>query len=127
MACWRALLSLIMNLSRAVLLTASLLATAVASQADDHAPWVDPDTHMMWVVADNGSGLSLSQAKRFCQESSFAGFHDWVLPSINELQSLYDPAVDRDGRHVKGPLKLTGWEWSSTPGQQAGEGWVLDF
>jgi len=114
-----------MRFSTAQSFTICLLA-ALAAQADDRAPWVDPETHLMWAGADNGSGLSLSQAKRFCAESSAAGFHGWVLPSIDDLQSLYDPSVDHDGRHVKGPLKLTGWEWSSTPGQQAGEGWVLD-
>jgi NADH:flavin oxidoreductase / NADH oxidase family len=35
----------------------------------------------------------------------------------------------RQPEHVshQGPIKLTGWQWSSTPGKQAGEGWALDF
>ncbi len=127
MAYWRALFFLTNMNTVAIRLTASLLAVALAAPADDAGTWADPNTHLIWAAADNGSGLSLTQAKRFCQESSLGGFDNWVLPLIDELQSLYDPAIDRDGRHVKGPIKLTGWAWSSTPGQQPGEGWVLDF
>ncbi|MBV8706090.1 MAG: hypothetical protein JO028_02790 [Acidobacteriaceae bacterium] len=31
------------------------------------------------------------------------------------------------GYYVKGPIKLTGWQCSSTAGQQEGEAWALDF
>jgi hypothetical protein len=40
----------------------------------------------MWGTGDNGSGISLSQAKRYCSESTLGGFRDWTLPSIDELQ-----------------------------------------
>jgi len=100
---------------------------AATTAKDDRAYWVDPDTHAMWAAADNGFGISLSQAKRYCSESTAGGFKDWALPSIDELQRIYGGAGNENGRHIKGPIKLTGWEWSSTPGQQEGEGWVLDF
>jgi len=89
--------------------------------------WIDPNTKRVWMSSDNGSGLSLSQAKRYCRESSVGGFSDWTLPSIDELQGLYGGSEDAGGHHVKGPIKLTGWEWSATPGSQDGEGWALDF
>jgi Protein of unknown function (DUF1566) len=104
-----------------------LLVLASVAVADDGHVWTDPQTDRVWAVSDNGSGLSLSQANRYCRDTATGGFHDWTLPTINELQRLFDPATDRDGRHIRGPIKLTGWEWSSTPGQQEGEGWVLDF
>lgn len=56
-----------------------------------------------------------------------AGFKDWILPSIDQLQGLVARADSRATYRVKGPLKLTGWQWSSTPGKQDGEGWALDF
>jgi hypothetical protein len=27
---------------------------------------------------------------------------------------------------IKGPIRLTGWQWSATPGAQAGQGWAFD-
>jgi hypothetical protein len=89
--------------------------------------WIDPDTHLMWTAADNGSGLSWSQALRYCRELTAAGFHDWSLPSIENLQDIFDPAQNQGGYRIKAPIKLTGWQWSSTPGSQTGEGWALDF
>ena len=81
----------------------------------------------MWTKADNGSGISLSQAKRYCQASTAGGFKDWRLPAIDDLQGLFGGPGDERGYHVRGPLKLTGWRWSSTPGEREGEGWTLDF
>jgi hypothetical protein len=81
----------------------------------------------MWAAADNGSGVSLSQAKRYCSDATLGGFKDWKLPSIDELQQIFDGSANQNGRHVKGWIKLTGWEWSSTPGEQEGEGLALDF
>jgi len=104
--------------------TALILLFFIQSKPD---VWVDPATKDMWTIADNGSGLSWSQAKRYCQESRAGGFTDWTLPSIDELQGLFGGPEDASGHHIKGPLKLTGWEWSSTPGTQVGEGWSLDF
>ena len=103
------------------------LALAGFAAAQDGQVWADPQTNRVWAVSDNGSGVSLSQAKRYCRNAAVGGFHDWALPAIDELQQLFDPATDHDGRHVRGPIRITGWEWSSTPGQQDGEGWVLDF
>ena len=89
--------------------------------------WVDADTKRMWTAADNGFGLSWNQALRYCRELSLAGFKDWALPSIDDLQRIFEKENGVGGYHSKGPLKLTGWQWSATPGAQEGEGWALDF
>jgi hypothetical protein len=93
----------------------------------DSEYWIDPATNLMWTAADNGSGLSWLQAQRYCRDLRLAGFKDWKLPSIDELQAIVGNADSRSAYRVKGPLKLTGWQWSSTPGKQDGEGWALDF
>jgi hypothetical protein len=100
---------------------------AVFARSADSSVWLDPNTKRMWTAADSGSGISLSQAKRYCQASTTGGFKDWRLPEIDDLQGLFGGAEDERGYHLRGPLKLTGWQWSSTPGAQEGEGWTLDF
>jgi Protein of unknown function (DUF1566) len=100
---------------------------ALAQSNGSQQVWFDQQTRLMWTAADSGSGLSLSQAKRYCQESSVAGFKDWTLPSIDDLQGVFGGPENPRGHHIRGPMKLTGWQWSATPGKQDGEGWVLDF
>ena len=95
--------------------------------AGDSGYWMDPGTHAMWTAADNGSGVSWIQARRYCRDLRLAGFHDWKLPSIDDLQGLVGGAEIQGGYRIKAPIKLTGWQWSSTPGKQEGEGWALDF
>jgi Protein of unknown function (DUF1566) len=107
-------------------LVAAFLLVQGAS-GEDRRYWIDPETRQMWTSADNGSGISWSQAARYCHESRLGGFKDWALPSIDDLQGIFGGAANQSGYHVKGPLKLTGWQWSSTPGKQEGEGWALDF
>lgn len=89
--------------------------------------WIDPSTKLTWTAADNGSGLSWSQAQRYCRELTLASFGDWTLPSIDDLQNVSETAANENGYRIRGPLKLTGWEWSATAGTQKGEGWAFDF
>ena len=88
--------------------------------------WTDPDTKLMWTKKDNGSEVDWVQANSYCGKLQLAGHSDWRLPTFEELMGLYEPNVAPRGRmgitdgenlHVKGNLKLTGWEWSSTPGR----------
>ena len=105
-----------------------VLILLLAATLPTHDYWTDPATHLMWTTADNGAGLSWSQSIRYCRDLRAAGFKNWRLPEIDELQGIFDPTANSDaGFHVKGPLKLTGWQWSATPGQQSGEGWAFDF
>ena len=99
-----------------------------ACQGADKSPyWIDPDTHSMWTAADNGSGVSWIQAQRYCRGLTLAGFHNWTLPSIDDLQGLVGANDSQSTYRIKAPIKLAGWQWSSTPGKQDGEGWALDF
>ena len=116
-------------MSRFVVITlalwyASLIGVTTCQGADKS--WIDPDTHLMWTAADNGSGVSWIQAQRYCRDLTLAGFHNWTLPSIEDLQGLVGGAGQSTYR-IKAPIKLSGWQWSSTPGKQDGEGWALDF
>jgi Protein of unknown function (DUF1566) len=105
----------------------ALWSTSLCQGADKSDYWIDPQTHLMWTAADNGSGLSWLQAQRYCRDLTLAGFHNWTLPSIDDLQGMVGATDSQSTYRIKAPIKLTGWQWSSTPGKQAGEGWALDF
>jgi hypothetical protein len=89
--------------------------------------WQDPATLKVWASSDNGSGVSWSQAAYYCRTLTRGGFREWRLPSIDELQQLVGPSANSSGHRITGPIKLTGWQWSSTPGAEKGEAWALDF
>jgi hypothetical protein len=104
-----------------------LRAAVLRAEMDLLGYWVDPKTRLMWAASDNGSSVSWRQAERYCLMLNLSGFHDWRLPSIENLQGIYGGASNDRGYRVVSPLKLTGWEWSSSPGKEPGEGWALDF
>jgi outer membrane usher protein FimD/PapC len=87
---------------------------------------VDPESHLVWALKDSQSGVSHLQAERFCRAATYGALRGWRLPTIEELESLVG-AANADGRRLKAPIKVTGWEWSASSGQQDGEAWALDF
>jgi hypothetical protein len=89
--------------------------------------WRDSATGKTWASSDNGSAVSWTQAGRYCQALTLGGFHDWTLPSIDDLQKLVAPTGNTSGFRIAAPIKLTGWAWSSSPGAEPGEAWALDF
>jgi hypothetical protein len=105
--------------------------------------WSDPSTGLAWTAKDNGSDISWSKAVKYCQSLNLAGYSDWRLPSIDELQNIYDGSgfsaphskgsvLALAGR-AKGGLLLTGArEWSISRviddrGHQTGIAWQYDF
>jgi Protein of unknown function (DUF1566) len=89
--------------------------------------WRDPATKLTWAAADNGVGVSASQAEYYCANLTLDGHKDWRLPQIEELHGLFGGTPDDNGHHIVGPIRITGWAWSETPGQARGEQWALDF
>jgi hypothetical protein len=50
-----------------------------------------------------------------------------LLVRADDLQRIFGGPESQVGYHITGPIKLTGWQWSSTAGKQDGEGGALDF
>ena len=100
-----------------------------------HPTWTDPATGLMWARKDNGSDVNWNQASDYCSKLQLAGYNDWRLPTIEELQGIYDPSVSLRAMwdagvayvHVKGNLKLSGWIWSSSQGGHPGFASVFAF
>jgi hypothetical protein len=80
------------------------------------AAFLDKKNGLMWSAEDIGGedGLTFDKAVEACKNYRGAGFDDWRLPTIDELETLrdrtrYDPAANPD-------LGLAStWYWSSTP------------
>jgi hypothetical protein len=108
-------------------LTIPLQAAVARAEAQQRGYWTDPETKLMWPTADNGSGVTWSQASYYCGVLTLGGHKDWTLPSIDDLHRLFGGAANQNGFHIAAPIKLTGWEWSSSEGKEPGEQWSLDF
>jgi|SRR5580692_10676450 hypothetical protein len=141
--------SLLTSYVRASLVMLSLFVFAEIAPAQNQTPanvgpatWTDPDTGLMWTIKDSGSveekiGLDWKQALSYCAQLQTGGYSDWRLPTIDELEGIYDPNIDIPVRnpsngwvvhfHVKGNLQLSGWHWSSSPGNGSGEAWFFDY
>ena len=106
--------------------------------------WIDPSTGLMWAGKDNnGKDVSWQKAMKYCRDLRLAGYSDWRLATIDELQGIYDESAEAPGLagkhndvattwHVKGNLFLTGLQWSSTRenddrGHPSGYAWRFDF
>lgn len=50
----------------------------------------DNATGLMWTKDDNGSGVLWETALSYAEASTTAGYNDWRLPNVKELQSLAD-------------------------------------
>jgi hypothetical protein len=98
--------------------------------------WTDPDTGLTWTKADNGSDINWNQAIAYCSNLRLGGYSDWRLPTIDELQGIYDHSIEIPGYwsrtgeaitwHVKGNLKLSGSPWSSNQ-KNLKEAWYFEF
>jgi hypothetical protein len=111
------------------------------TQARDN--WIDPSTGLMWAGKDNGGDVNWHKAITYCRDLRLAGYSDWRLPTLGELEGIYDKSTNSPGLaghdaardftwHVKGNLFLTGYPWSTTQrlddrGRPNGLVWYLNF
>jgi hypothetical protein len=90
----------------------------------------DPATGLMWTREDNNSDVGWPEANAYCSKLNQAGYDGWRLPTLDELQGIYDPGVSTQtlfghdvavNVHVKGNLKVTGWTWGDRQGDYPGK------
>lgn len=115
-----------------ILLSSAVVIAAAQSPSNDPAGgetqargyWIDTSGRM-WAGKDNGKDVSWHKAMKYCVNLRLAGYSDWRLATIYELQDIYDANVESPGLagpgngrpftwHVRGRIFLTGVEWSSS-------------
>lgn len=93
--------------------------------------WTDSASALIWTKRDNRNDLTWQQAMDYCRDLQLDGQSNWRLPSINELQGIYDANVNIRGVcctwHVKGDLELSGVHWSSTRESTSGAALTFAF
>lgn len=104
--------------------------------------WHDPSTGLMWAAKDSGKDLSWKNAVKYCRNLRTAGYSDWRLASLSELEGIYDSNAFSPGLgahevspttwHVKGYLFLSAYEWSNDRppndrGRPGGYAYYFDF
>jgi len=73
------------------------------------------DTGLMWQKDTDPDIYEWQDALSYCENLTLAGYDDWRLPNVNELQSLvdyerYDPTINT----TYFPNTLSSFYWSST-------------
>ncbi len=58
--------------------------------AHDDGTLLDTKTSLMWAAKDNGYNIDWPEAKKYCESFRLGGFTDWRMPTIKELETLYD-------------------------------------
>jgi hypothetical protein len=95
---------------------------------NDDGTVTDTETGLMW-QQDEAGQMNWESALSYCENLELAGYDDWRLPNINELQSLvdysnWDPAIDI----VAFPTTESFWYWSSTTHSRETKGtWGVYF
>jgi len=51
---------------------------------------LDKATRLMWMAEDSGNGMNWKEALSYAENAEFAGYTDWRLPNVKELQSIID-------------------------------------
>jgi hypothetical protein len=63
--------------------------------AYDNGTVLDTKTNLMWAANDNGSNISWANAKSYCENYRGGGYTDWRMPTLDELEELYDASKSR--------------------------------
>ena len=98
-----------------------------AAAGEDKALWKDGATGLTWTTKDNGSSVSPNQAIDYCGKLRSGGYSDWRMPTIDELEALYDSKLSKQQYKVKGPIQLGDSCIMSSTTNSSGEAWSFCF
>lgn len=103
--------------------------TTVSNRDGQAHGWTDPRTKLTWMPWDNNEDVTWTDAKKYCRDLDFDGRKDWRLPSIEELDGIYDGNASGG---LAGPIERSSdWLWSATHSSWGGNwgsaAWMFSF
>jgi len=85
--------------------------------------WVDNRTSLMWTANASNDDMIWDSAKNYCTNITVGGYSQWRLPTIDELQGLYDENLPN---HMRGQFRVSfPFVWSANAGADAA--WAFYF
>ena len=88
--------------------------------------YLDEKTTLQWAARDNGRDIDWRRAARYCDQLVLAGFDDWRLPDLAELEGLMQP-MSNAMYSVPPGISLTACcLWSSTSKDEVAA-WNFNF
>ena len=81
------------------------MGTGPAIAQDGAAVWKDDATGLTWAVKDNGMPITPNEGNSYCDALKTGGL-DWRLPTIDEVESIYDSKEKKQFR-TKGTIELS--------------------
>jgi len=104
--------------------------------AYDNGTALDTKTNLMWAAKDNGRDIEWQDAKFYCENYHGGGYKDWRMPTLDELEGVYDkrkarPAAcsDHNGIHIATELidVTCLCLWASETNSSTDEAAIFDF
>jgi len=69
---------------------------------------LDTETNLMWAAADTEVGHH-SNSRVYCEKYRGGGYGDWRMPTLDELETLYDEKFsNRHGYHISELIEVSG-------------------
>lgn len=81
---------------------------------------LDTNNGLMWQTEKSHSFSTWDQARQYAEQLDAAGFHDWRLPTYDELH-IMQQVIDLK-RHGNCPIKLKGSIWTGNTAKDARAG-----
>jgi hypothetical protein len=83
--------------------------------AYDNGTVLDTQTGLLWAGKDDGKGMNEQNAKAYFENYRAGGYDDWRMPTVDELEAIYDQHIqNKQGFHVNRLIDISGeWVWCS--------------
>jgi len=81
--------------------------------AYDNGTVKDTKTDLMWAAKDGGKAIDEADLKPYFNNYRAGGYADWRMPTIDELEEIYDEGTEnKQGYHLTKLIDLAGeWVW----------------
>jgi len=87
----------------------------------------DPETGLSWTDRDNGDDVAWDRAGRYCEAMDAGGHDDWRLPTIDELELLFEPFSDAKHKVRLGIALSQCCVWAGTLEQPGETAWFFFY